>query len=415
MVHVLGVEHNGSMHTSPDFEGPEDQGTENHQTDSSGHSSNGGKQNFFTWLRGLDIQRQTDERWITGVAGGIAKRVGVDPLVIRGGFVVLGLLGGVGVLMYLLAWLFLPNQSNRIHFEDLVRGREARPEVVIVCVILAVWFIVQVFGGISFGNLGVRVWDVFGIPDWLHATFSGVFWVAIGLVVVYFVYRANISHRQQQESGASFVTQRAKSGRAQALITVALALIIAGVTALRVETAGVDTASAASGANAALIAALVAGTAVVAISMIIAGIRGSALSGIGFIGFLCVAALMVTVVLPAGTTYHTVGNHSIVESTPAAVSFVGNTDVDLTAYDTDLDQEELSVTQAFGEVFLHTSEARPTEVTMDVAAGNIKAPDLDWREQSGLLNRRSILINEDADGPTLHVHVRLAAGSITVE
>src|SRR5699024_11307436 len=87
--------------------------------------------------------------------------------------------------------------------------------------------------------------------------------------------------------GASFVTQRAKSGRAQALITVALALIIAGVTALRVETAGVDTASAASGANAALIAALVAGTAVVAISMIIAGIRGSALSGIGLIGFLC--------------------------------------------------------------------------------------------------------------------------------
>src|SRR5699024_4822528 len=152
---------------------------------------------------------------------------------------------------------------------------------------------------------------------------------------------------------------------------------IAGVTALWVETAGVDTASAASGANAALIAALVAGTAVVAISMIIAGLRGSALSGIGFIGVLCVAAPLGSVVRPAGTPYHTAGNHSIVESPPAAGSFVGNTDVDLTAYDTDLDQEELSVTQAFGEVFLHTSEARPTEVTMDVAAGNIKAPDLD--------------------------------------
>src|SRR5699024_2379261 len=141
---------NGSMHTSPVFVGPENKGTENHQTDSSRYSSNGGKQNFFAWLRRLEMQRQTDEQWITGVAGRIAKRVGVDPLVIRGGFVVLGLLGGVGVLMYLLAWLFLPNQSNRIHFEDLVRGREARPEVVIVCVILAVWFIVQVFGGISF-------------------------------------------------------------------------------------------------------------------------------------------------------------------------------------------------------------------------------------------------------------------------
>src|SRR5699024_2637748 len=143
----------------------------------------------------------------------------------------------------------LPNQSNRMHFEDLVRGREARPAGAIVCVMLAVWFIVPAFGGISFGHLGASGWAVSGIPDWLHATFSGLFWVAIGLVVVYFVYRANISHRQQQESGASFVTQRAKSGRAQALITVALALIIAGVTALWVETAGVDTASAASGAN----------------------------------------------------------------------------------------------------------------------------------------------------------------------
>ena len=415
MVHVLGVEHNGSMHTSPDFEGPEDHGADGHQTDSSRYSSNEGRQNFFAWLRGLNIQRQTNQRWITGVAGGIAKRMGIDPLVIRGGFVVLGLVGGVGILAYLLAWLFLPNQSDRIHFEDLVRGRQARPEVIIVCVILAVWFIAQVFGGISFGNFGVKMWDVFGIPDWLHATFSAVFWVAIGLVVVYFVYRANISHRQQQESGANFVTQRAKSGRVQALITVALALIVAGITALWVETAGVDTASATSAKNAALIAALVAGTAVVAISMIIAGIRGSSLSGIGFIGFLGVAALMVTAVLPAGTTYHTIGNHSVTESTPAAFSFVGNTDVDLTTYDTDLDQEELSVTQAFGEVFLHTSDARPTEVTMDVAAGNIKAPDLDWREQSGLFNRRSILVNEDADGPTLHVHVRLAAGSITVE
>ncbi len=415
MVHVLAVEHNGSMHTSPDSERPENQGTEDHQTtDSSGHSSNGGSQNFFAWLRGLDIQRQTDQRWITGVAGGIAKRMGIDPLVVRGGFVVLGLVGGVGVLMYLLAWLFLPNQADSIHFEDLVRGREARPEVIIVCVILAVWFILQVFGGISFGNLGFKVWDVFGIPDWLHATFSVVFWVAIGLVVVYFVYQANVSHRQHQESGAACVTHRSKSGRAQALITVALALILAGITALWVEVAGVDTVSTSSGTNAALIAALVAGTAVVAISMIIAGIRGSSLSGIGFVGFLGVAALMVTAVLPAGTTYHTIGNHSVTESTPAAISFVGNTDIDLTAYDTDLDQEELSVTQAFGEVLLQTSDARPTEITMDVAAGSINAPDLDWRDQSGLLNRRSILINEDADGPTLHVHVRLAAGSITV-
>src|SRR5690625_7909647 len=111
---------------------------------------------------------------------------------------------------------------------------------------------------------------------WMYAIFSDVFWVANSLDVVYFFYRANISHLQQQESVASFVTQRAKSGRAQALITVALALIIAGVTALRVETAGVDTASAASGANAALIAALVDGTG--------GGCVWSSIDGVGGVG-----------------------------------------------------------------------------------------------------------------------------------
>src|SRR5699024_11240028 len=105
MVHVLGVEHNGSMHTSPDFEGPEDHGADGHQADSSRYSSNDGRQNFFAWLRGLNIQRQTNQRWITGVDGGIAKRMGIDPLVILSGFVVLGIVGRCGILACLLFYM----------------------------------------------------------------------------------------------------------------------------------------------------------------------------------------------------------------------------------------------------------------------------------------------------------------------
>ena len=407
------VEENKSMHS--EFEGSENQNPKDPQEDPS-HGSTGDRQNnLFDWLRGLNLQRQTQDRWITGVASGIARKLGVDPLIIRGVFVVLALAGGAGALLYLLAWLFLPNQANEIHFEDLVRGRRTRPEVIIICVILAVWIALEVFGRIRFDIMGVRIWEVFGIPEWLHAMFSGVFLVAIGVVVAYFVYRANVLHRDEHDFQETHATRRLKSGRAQALITVALALILAGLTALWVEAADLGTASATSSQNAGLVAALLVGTAVVAISMIIAGIRGSSLSGIGFTGFVGVVVLLATAVLPSGSTYHVVGNHSVTEPTPAAFSVVGNTDVDLAVYDTELDQQELAITHAFGEVVVHTSDIRPTELTVDVGAGSIEAPTLKLSEQSGLLSRRSVILNENADGPTLHVHVRLAAGTVTVE
>src|SRR5690554_3031070 len=73
---------------------------------------------FFAWLRQLGISRDTD-RWFAGVAGGIARRSGIDPIIVRGIFVVLALLGGPGILLYLAGWLLLPDQGGRIHLEEV--------------------------------------------------------------------------------------------------------------------------------------------------------------------------------------------------------------------------------------------------------------------------------------------------------
>lgn len=77
---------------------------------------------FFASVRRIRIWR-TDDRWIGGVAAGISHRMGIDPVILRGLFVVTALFGGVGLVFYGLAWALLPEASdNRIHLEEAVRG-----------------------------------------------------------------------------------------------------------------------------------------------------------------------------------------------------------------------------------------------------------------------------------------------------
>lgn len=79
-----------------------------------------GPNGFFPWLRSLDIARGTD-RWAGGVCSGVAARTGLDPVLVRGLFVVLALFG-VGLLLYGLAWAFLPEPDGRIHAEEALHG-----------------------------------------------------------------------------------------------------------------------------------------------------------------------------------------------------------------------------------------------------------------------------------------------------
>jgi phage shock protein PspC (stress-responsive transcriptional regulator) len=54
------------------------------------------------------LTRRTDNRIIAGVASGIAAYLGIEPWLVRIGFVVLVPFGGFGALAYLIAWLLVP-------------------------------------------------------------------------------------------------------------------------------------------------------------------------------------------------------------------------------------------------------------------------------------------------------------------
>jgi len=59
------------------------------------------------------LARRPDEGMVAGVCAGIARWIGVDPLVVRLATVVLALANGLGVFAYLVAWAVLPEQRDR--------------------------------------------------------------------------------------------------------------------------------------------------------------------------------------------------------------------------------------------------------------------------------------------------------------
>ena len=150
-------------------------------------------QGFFDWLRGLEITRGSD-RWFAGVAGGIAAKAGIDPIIVRGVFVVLALLGGPGIVLYALGWFFLPDSSGRIHVEEIVRGR-AQTGVLIAAIVFAAVVVIPAALSVVIPSaafvpmLGFWNWDLWsaiGVPGWLTATVAWLFWIAV--VVVGFVW-----------------------------------------------------------------------------------------------------------------------------------------------------------------------------------------------------------------------------------
>jgi phage shock protein PspC (stress-responsive transcriptional regulator) len=74
-------------------------------------------------VRDLGRIRRTvgPDRKLAGVAGGLARHLDIDPVLLRVAFVVLVFFGGSGVLLYVACWLLLPADDNPrapVHLDD---------------------------------------------------------------------------------------------------------------------------------------------------------------------------------------------------------------------------------------------------------------------------------------------------------
>ena len=64
-----------------------------------------------------NFRRSQNDRWLGGVCGGLAVSTGMDSWLWRLIFALLLLVGGTGVLIYLILWVFVPMESNIIEIQ----------------------------------------------------------------------------------------------------------------------------------------------------------------------------------------------------------------------------------------------------------------------------------------------------------
>ncbi|MFI8524608.1 PspC domain-containing protein [Promicromonospora sukumoe] len=126
---------------------------------------------FFASIR-RGLFPRSDQRWVGGVAGGLAERIGWDPLLVRGLLIVSFFLGGLGLILYGLGWALLPERDGRIHLQEAIRGNFDVAMLGAVAVFLI---------GFSWG--GPLGWWDDGGWHWLVV----LFWLAVLGVTLYLI------------------------------------------------------------------------------------------------------------------------------------------------------------------------------------------------------------------------------------
>jgi signal transduction histidine kinase len=114
----------------------------------------------------LRLVRSSRDRVLTGVAGGIGERLGIDPTVVRLSFVALSLAAGIGVVLYLIAWLTAVDPP--VGVAPTSAPTSARQAVAVGLMVLGLLLLLRALG-LWFG-------DAFVWPTVLAAVGSAVIW-----------------------------------------------------------------------------------------------------------------------------------------------------------------------------------------------------------------------------------------------
>lgn len=106
------------------------------------------------------LRRSRSDRVIAGVAGGLGRYFGIDPVIVRVAFIVLALFSGAGFLLYLLGWVVIAKDGR--HESSAMRALRGSPDGN-----RGLLFVVLAVGAILILNLPLIWWDGFGFGDGL--------------------------------------------------------------------------------------------------------------------------------------------------------------------------------------------------------------------------------------------------------
>ena len=90
------------------------------------------------------LRRSRDDRMIGGVCGGLGRYVGIDPIIFRIVLAALAIFGGVGLLLYALGWLLIPEDGTDVsELQRLFQGRPS-PAPIIAAIVVGVIGVITV-------------------------------------------------------------------------------------------------------------------------------------------------------------------------------------------------------------------------------------------------------------------------------
>lgn len=123
------------------------------------------------------MRRRSDDRVIAGVCSGLARTLGIDPIIVRVAVAAFTLAGGAGLFAYIIAWILIPEDGGSSVMQR--RGDGSRFAKLFLVVLVAGAGMAAVssvnptgndaFGFVLFALLAVVAWQAFG-NDWFRRT-----------------------------------------------------------------------------------------------------------------------------------------------------------------------------------------------------------------------------------------------------
>jgi phage shock protein PspC (stress-responsive transcriptional regulator) len=98
------------------------------------------------------IRRSATDVKLTGLCGGVAQYWGIDPLLVRVGWALLALSGGIGLVLYLAGWLLIPVEGSQKALADDLFGESVKRwprELWITLVVVASLVMFAIFASLS--------------------------------------------------------------------------------------------------------------------------------------------------------------------------------------------------------------------------------------------------------------------------
>lgn len=371
------------------------------------------------------LRRTRHDKYVGGVAGGLARHLDIDPVILRVAFVVLTFFGGAGILVYAACWLLVPEDGSERAALDLdVRSRTVA--LAGAGILAAVALVGDAFGNGPGGwfawplvVVGVVAWLVISHRDRRRAERAGTARPAPGFpppgsggpATAYQQGPATWQHpvAAQSPGAPTFRTDRMRDPRKRGPI---LFWFVASLVALSLGTLGIVDAAGASVADSAY-PALALG--IIAAGLLVGAFIGRA-GGLILLGFIALAVLL-------GTTATDRWDGTSVRATPTSAADVESV-YDMAAGEIIVDLTEVADLEALdgrtvrfdggaGRIEVRVP-AQALDVTVDAAVeggGEIRAFGM---RDDGWDSKLSATHDGGVDVPSLHLDAELVFGEIEV-